>query len=92
MNCEEFWKKYDESGLSDELTAHLDDCETCCREVGFERDLMKRVRELPVYEAPDTAWENISREIGVERPESERRSRLRRSIRDATWATAASSR
>jgi len=73
MNCEEFWKRYDESGLSDELTAHLDGCESCSREVGFERDLMNRVRTLPVYEAPETAWENISREIGVERPESGRR-------------------
>ncbi|MBN1293428.1 MAG: hypothetical protein JXB48_16430 [Candidatus Latescibacteria bacterium] len=59
MNCEEFWKIYEDSGITPEGEDHLLDCPGCRKELRAEKVLMNIVQNLPEHEAPDTLWARI---------------------------------
>jgi hypothetical protein len=72
MNCKDFWKIYEDSGLTPELEAHLQDCPVCRKEMETESAILKAVQSLPVYRAPESLWERIAQELPARRPEKNR--------------------
>ena len=60
MNCEDFWKKYEESGITRELEMHLLDCANCRKEFEAEKVLLKATSNFPEYKAPEYLWDRIS--------------------------------
>jgi len=60
MKCKDFWRKYEESGLTPELENHLEECKNCKNEMKIEILLNKRVKALPEFKAPDELWEKIN--------------------------------
>jgi len=63
MNCKDFWKKFEESGLTPQLEKHINECKSCKNEMEIEVLLNKKVKNLYEFEAPDNLWEKI--EISV---------------------------
>jgi len=63
MNCNDFWKTYNEKGLTPELREHLENCASCENEFLIERELDRVIEILPDHEAPDSAWERIAAAI-----------------------------
>jgi len=59
MDCKEFWKKYEESGLDPELERHLGECEKCREEFAIDGAVNRAVKELPDWNAPETLWERV---------------------------------
>lgn len=59
MNCNEFWKRYEESGLTPGLEKHLNECKNCKHELLIECELEKTVKTLQRFKAPERAWEVI---------------------------------
>jgi hypothetical protein len=70
MNCKEFWKHYEDSGLTPELENHLCSCEKCQKEMEAERALLAIARNLPTHQAPDYLWNRIAQQLPQEQPES----------------------
>ncbi|MFC1539078.1 hypothetical protein ACFL6H_06630 [Candidatus Latescibacterota bacterium] len=65
MNCNDFWKKYEDTGLTPDLELHLAGCKKCQREMQIETALDRSLNVLPRYEAPDRIWDNICVELPV---------------------------
>ena len=63
MKCEEFWKQYEEFGITKENEIHLLDCAKCRKEFEAEKVLLKAVGGFPEYKAPETLWDRISDEL-----------------------------
>jgi len=63
MKCEEFWKHYEEFGITKENETHLLDCAKCRKEFEAEKVLLKAVGSFPEYKAPETLWDRISEEL-----------------------------
>ena len=63
MKCEEFWKHYEEFGITKENETHLLDCAKCRKEFEAEQVLLKAVDSFPEYQAPETLWDSISEEL-----------------------------
>ena len=63
MNCNDFWKKYEDTGLTPELEQHLARCEKCQMEMQIENALDSSLKILPRFEAPDRIWNNICLEL-----------------------------
>lgn len=68
MNCSEFWKHYEISGLTPEMEKHLSECQNCSNEYLIERELDKTITTLESFKAPERVWENI-REALDKKPE-----------------------
>jgi len=60
MKCKNFWRKYEESGLTPELENHLEECKNCKNEMKIEILLNKKVKTLPEFKAPEELWEKIN--------------------------------
>ncbi len=61
MKCNDFWKKFEESGLNPKLEKHLDECNNCKNEMEIEFLLNKKVKKLTKFKAPEELWDNINR-------------------------------
>ena len=83
MNCKNFWSDYEDSGLNPELTAHLDACTSCQKEMEVETALLSIVQTLPVHKAPDHLWDRIERQLPQEQPESNRLKLLVEALADS---------
>ena len=59
MNCNEFWKSYEESGLTHELQKHLNECKNCQNEMLIELRIEKTIKNIGQYRAPERAWDSI---------------------------------
>ena len=67
MNCEDFRRIYEDSGLTPELEAHMEVCEGCRKEAEFDSAIRRVAQSLPVYTAPETLWNRIVHELPEER-------------------------
>ncbi|MCE5251283.1 hypothetical protein LLG96_13795, partial [bacterium] len=74
MNCEDFRRIYEDSGLTPELEEHMKVCEGCRKEAEFDSAIRRVAESLPVYTAPETLWDRIAQELPEEHPA---RSRMR---------------
>ena len=63
MKCEDFWKHYEEFGITKENETHLLDCAKCRKEFEAEKVLLKAVDSFPEYRAPETLWDRISEKL-----------------------------
>ena len=59
MNCKDFWKIYEETGLTPELEQHLSECANCAHEMLIEHNIEKIAQKLPQFDAPDSIWEAV---------------------------------
>jgi len=60
MDCKEFWKKYEQTGLNPELERHLEVCSGCRAEMEIELLLQQKVESLPDQKAPKRLWNRIN--------------------------------
>ena len=60
MKCKDFWRKYEESGLTPKFEKHLEECNICKNEIKIEVLLNKKVKTLHEFKAPEELWEKIS--------------------------------
>lgn len=72
MNCKDFWRDYEDSGLTSELKDHLDACTSCQKEMEVEKALLSIVQNLPEHQAPGHLWDRIERDLPKEQPETNR--------------------
>jgi len=59
MNCEKFWKRYEDGGMTPDLENHLRSCESCRRKMEAETLLLSTASNMPSFTAPDGLWEKI---------------------------------
>ncbi len=59
MNCHEFWREYEQSGMTEELQRHLDQCPSCRDEMHAEEILDHALPSLPELKAPEAVFDRI---------------------------------
>ncbi|MFC1562893.1 hypothetical protein ACFL4Z_02455 [candidate division KSB1 bacterium] len=59
MKCNDFWEKYEESGLTAELEKHLNECKNCKNEMEIEFLINKHADNPTEFKAPEYLWEKI---------------------------------
>ncbi|MBT4485078.1 MAG: hypothetical protein HOC71_15545 [Candidatus Latescibacteria bacterium] len=67
MNCSEFWKMYEETGITHELEKHLSKCSSCLDEMLIEKQLEKTVQNIERFKAPEKVWDNIEKNLREEK-------------------------
>jgi len=82
MKCKDFWRKYEESGLTPELESHLEECKNCKNEMKIEILLNKKVKTLHEFKAPDELWEKINNVVQADIKHKTAKTPLKEKIRN----------